>query len=88
MSKLNVLRDLIKKKPYLIWSVTDRAQLSLQSIVEAVLNYGSWKDFKYIQHHLGNKSLSDVFHELNNQQRCNLHPLARNYFSLYFDKNA
>lgn len=86
MLKINQLRDLIKQKPALIWYTKNYDSLSKESIVEAVLNYGSWDDFKKTESILGVKELASVFNELKSHKRSNLHYLANNYFSLYFDK--
>ena len=49
------VNDIIKKKPYLIWSTKDYDSLSEESVVEAVLNYGDWNDFQTLITILGIK---------------------------------
>ncbi len=88
MSELDILREKIRQKPYLIWHSKNFDRLSLNAISEAIFNYGNWEDFKFAEEILGVKKLSQVFEELNTQKRSNLHPLVRNYFSLYFDRYA
>lgn len=88
MSKLGVLQKLISQKPYLIWYTKNYQDLSLEAIIEAILNYGSWQDFKFTEKTLGVKKIAQIFYKLGAQKRSNFHPLAKNYFSLYFDKYA
>ncbi len=40
------IKTFIKKRPYLIWYVKDLDNISEDSVVEHVLNYGNFDDFK------------------------------------------
>lgn len=88
MSKIDLLRGIIKRKPYLIWYTKEYNGLSLGVVAEAIFNYGNWEDFKFAEKVLGVKELARVFNHLSGQKRCNLHPMVKNYFSIYFDKYA
>ena len=37
------VQDIIKKKPYLAWYVRNVESLSDESVLEHVLNYGTWE---------------------------------------------
>jgi len=82
------INDFIKKRPYLIWYTKNFDNLSVDSIVEAVLNYGSWDDFKKMVKILGMKKTASIFRKRLKQKRCNYRPEIKNYFQLYFQKYA
>ena len=82
------IKDFIKKRPYLIWYTRNFDNLSVDSIVEAVLNYGSWDDFKKMIKILGLKKTASIFKKKSKQKRCNYRPEIKNYFQLYFQKHA
>jgi hypothetical protein len=85
MKALNVF---IKKSPYLVWYTKNYSNLSEEAIIEAVLNYGSFDDFKKVVKILGIKKIAAIFKRGVNQKRCNYRPEIKNYFRLYFNKYA
>lgn len=82
------ITSFIKKRPYLVWHTKNYDNLSEEAIVEAVLNYGNFKDVKEIINILGIKQIAVIFRKKIIQKRCNLRPEIINYFSLYFNKYA
>jgi len=82
------INDFIKRRPYLIWHTENFDNLSVDSIVEAVLNYGNWSDFKKMIKILGMKKTASIFRKRLKQKRCNYRPEIKNYFQLYFQKYA
>lgn len=82
------LQSFIKKRPYLVWSTKNYQALDNEAIVEAVLNYGNWDDFKKIIKILGLKKIARIFRQKSKQKRCNYRPEVKNYFTLYFNKYA
>lgn len=72
----------------MIWYTKNYDNLSEEAIVEAVLNYGNFKDVKEIINIMGIKRIADIFRKKIAQKRCNLRPEIKNYFSLYFNKYA
>ncbi len=80
------IHDFIKKRPYLVWYVKNINELSEQAIVEAVLNYGNFKDVKKMINILGIKKTAAIFRKQIKQKRCNYYPEIKNYFTLYFNK--
>ncbi|MFH1456822.1 MAG: hypothetical protein ABIF17_01765 [Patescibacteria group bacterium] len=82
------LQEFIKKRPYLVWSTRNYDKLSNATILEAVLNYGDWDDFKKVIEILGIKKAAKIFREKSQQPRCNYLPKTKHYFKLYFDKYA
>lgn len=82
------LTDFIKRKPYLIWYVSDHKSISEEAIVESVLNYGDFIDFKKLISILGIKKISRIFTKQLKQKRVNYDRKIINYFKLYFAKYA
>ena len=82
------LQEFIKKRPGLIWYVKDYESLDERSIVEHVLNYGQWEDFKEIIRIMGIENVARVFNENAFRPRTNYFPEVRHYFRLYFDTHV
>jgi hypothetical protein len=82
------IHEFIKKRPGLVWSTMQYDKLSEEAIVEAVLNYGNFKDVNEIIRILGIKRVAEIFREQAAQKRCNLRPEVKHYFTLYFKKYA
>lgn len=84
------LAEFMLERKYLVWYVKDVTKLSEASIVEAVLNYGDWEDFKTLVKIMGIKKVAKIFREATSpkRMRINYHPKTRHYFGLYFDKYA
>lgn len=77
-------QKLIRQKPSLAWSTRSYDQLPIESIAEAIFNYGSWQEFLRLKEILGIKTLARTFNKLDNMPRNNLLPIYRNYFRHYF----
>ncbi len=89
MDKIKKLRNFIKEKPYLIWYVKDLDNLSKESIVETVLNYGDFNDVQKMIAILGVNEVAKIFkQQTKNNKRCNYSSKTKNYFQLYFQKYA
>jgi hypothetical protein len=86
--QLTLARNLIRVKPSLIWYSKAYDQLSIESIAEAVFNYGTWQEFLKLKDILGIQSLARTFTKLNEMPRSNLLPIYRNYFRHYFEHYA
>jgi hypothetical protein len=82
------LLDLFKEKPYLAWYVKDKKSLSRESMVEHILNYGDWEDYKEAEKALGVKQIKKIFKQLIKRKRVNLRPQTINYFKGYFEEYA
>ncbi len=81
----------LKSKPYLLWYVKDKSNVSPEAAVEAVLNYGDWDDTQKIIKILGMKKVAKIFKEKSKKSkvgRTNYRPEIINYFDLYFKKYA
>jgi len=82
------ISEFIKKRSYLLWHVNEYDKLSKEAVVEAVLNYGNWEDFKMLLTILGRKEVARIFKEKSKAKRNNYNAKTRNYFELYFGKYA
>jgi hypothetical protein len=85
-TNLTKARDIIRRNPSLIWYTKSYGHLSPEVITETIFNHGSWNDFQELRVLLGTEVLADIFLKLTLQKRCNLHFLAKNYFTHYFAK--
>jgi len=82
------LASLFIKKPYLAWFVKDKKNLSKESMLEHILNYGDWQDYLTFEKKLGIKETKSIFEKLKNKKRTSLRKKTINYFKLYFEKYA
>jgi hypothetical protein len=82
------IESFVKEKPYLFWYIKDTDGLSRESIVEHVLNYGDFDDFKKILEIMGMEKVAEIFRKQSKNARCNYRPEVKNYFTLYFNKYA
>jgi len=77
-------QNLIRQNPSLIWHTKSYDQLPIESIAEAIFNYGTWQEFLQLKKILGTQNLAQTFAKLDNMARNNLLPIYRNYFRHYF----
>ena len=82
------IKDFIRERPYLMWSTNNYDALSEDAILEAVLNYGNFKDAQALFFLLGIKKSATIFHKQIKRSRVNYSPKIQNYFTLYFKKYA
>ena len=82
------LKTFIKKRPHLVWHVKDLDNLSQESVVENVLNYGDFDDIKKMFKIIGLKNTANIFKQQIKQLRNNYDPKIAHYFKLYFQKHA
>ncbi|MDD5013089.1 MAG: hypothetical protein PHD93_01665 [Candidatus Pacebacteria bacterium] len=82
------IQEFTKERKYLFWYIKDLESLSKESIVEHVLNYGNWKDFKELTSIMGIDEVARIFRVQAQKQRNNYRPKVKNYFNLYFNEHA
>jgi hypothetical protein len=85
---MNSLIRLVQNKPYLTWDIRDKTQLSEQSVVEHILNYGNWEDYLIAESELGIKKIRSIFDTLKQKTRVNLKPKTIHYFEKYYQRYA
>lgn len=81
-------QNIVRQDPSLIWYTKKYDNLDVRSVVEAVLNHGSWEQTQKLIKVLGMDQTAELFEWHKAQERSNLHPLARNFYSHYFAKYA
>lgn len=86
--QLKEAQDIIRQDPPLIWYTKSYDTLDIRSVVEAVLNFGYKQQFDKLISILGMNKTAQVFDYLDQMPRNNLHPIYRNYYSLYFNRHA
>lgn len=85
---MDELHDLFIQKPYLAWYVDDKKKLSKTSMLEHILNFGSWDDYLVAERVFGIEGAHEIFNKIKNKKRVNLRPQTVNYFEKYYDKHA
>ncbi len=83
-SPIELARDIIRKKPQLIWYSKNYDGFELSSIVEAVLNYGDWDDFKELIGAIGIEEVAKTFYEHAFRPRCNCKKEVLEFFDGFF----
>lgn len=84
----DTLKYLLKKNAILFWSVSPEKieDLPLESLVEAVLNYGNMEQLRELFSEVGEERVAAIFREQIKRARKVYLPMVENYFRLYFDK--
>ena len=66
----------------------DKEAISIESVVEAILNYGNEQSVKHLFHIVGIQQVADIFYHQIAGPRPNYFPQVTNFFDLYFQKHA
>ena len=84
------IKQFIRENSYLLWWVKEESKenISLNVLIETILNFGNEKSVKKLFDLLGIKKVAEIFYHYTNRRRVNYHPRTINYFNLYFKKNA
>ena len=85
---MSKLQQLFKEKPYLAWYIRDTNDLSEESLLEHIFNYGNWDDYKKAESVLGIEIIKKSFEKMTRIKRVNLRPQTINFFGNYFHKYA
>lgn len=85
-----LVKQLLKKNAKLFWWVPeDKVEnLPLESLVEAVLNYGTIEQVRELFDKIGLKKVASIFREQVMRPRKVYSAQVENYFTLYFNKYA
>ena len=84
------IRKFIRGHKYLFWGINDKAieNISIQLLVETILNYGNECDLKQLFNLVGLEKVAEIFYEQISKKSVNYSPRTENYFKLYFKKHA
>jgi len=75
-------------RPYLWWGVGDNTSLSVESVVDGILNGGDWEDVVALIDQLGIQRVNTIFQDQASRPRNNYRPQTINFFRHYFKKHA
>ena len=84
-------QTLINANSHLFWWVPEhkKKNLSLDSLVEAILNYGDAASVRKLFEKVGVITVAEIFKKnTHNRTRINYFPDVVNYFNLYFNKHV
>lgn len=83
-------RMLIRENRHLFWYIPEmeKENISLEALVEKVLNYGDLEAVRQLIHHMGLKTVADIFFRQTSRNRVNYFPGVTNFFTLYFNRHA
>jgi ABC-type nitrate/sulfonate/bicarbonate transport system ATPase subunit len=84
------IKDFIQQNESLFWWVKpeERTNISINAVIEAVLNYGDEKSVKKLFDLVDIKTVADIFDRQISGKRSNYRKRTQNYFKLYFEKHA
>ena len=85
------LADFIAARKELVWYVKDPRALDEEAVVQAVLNYGNWRDVQELIRILGMEGAAQAFYRdigVSARRRGNYYPDVLHYFDLYFKRHA
>lgn len=82
----NKLKQFIMRNKDLFWSISDKdkKKLSLDSIIETILNYGDEDNVKELFEIIGTKKVAEVFFKDISRKRVNYYPRTVNFFKFPF----
>jgi hypothetical protein len=84
------IQAFIQEHGYLWWWMPEerKKQLSLNSVVEGILNHGNEKSVKRLFELIGIKRVSEIFFQQISGKRTNYNKLTIHFFKLYFQRHA
>jgi hypothetical protein len=84
------IRQFIRERSALFWYIKPDAKekISLELLVETILNYGTLEDVKALFDLLGMKTVARIFFKQSTRARSNYLPKVKNFFTLYFKRHA
>lgn len=84
------IQEFIEENSSLFWWMKpeDRRNVSINALVEAVLNFGDEKSVKRLFDIIGIKKVADIFYQQISGVRTNYHRRTRHFFQIYFQKHA
>ena len=83
------IKKFIRENSHLFWWIKEESKenISLNLLVESILNYGNEKGVKRLFDLVGIKKVAEIFYEATNRKRVNYYPDVVNFFNLYFKRN-
>lgn len=84
------IRKFIHKHSSLFWYISEKEKenLSIEAVVEAILNYGNRESIKELFDLFGLEKVSQIFNQQLSKKRNNYFPPVKNFFTLYFNRHV
>jgi ABC-type nitrate/sulfonate/bicarbonate transport system ATPase subunit len=84
------IKEFIRENSSLFWYIKEDAKenISMDLLVETILNYGNEKSVKKLFQLVGIKKAAEIFYKQISGKRINYPPRTVHFFNLYFKKNA
>jgi len=84
------IKQFIQENSPLFWSISpeERTNISVNALVEAVLNYGNEKSVKRLFDLIGIKTAANIFYQHISGKRSNYNKRTKHFFQLYFKRHA
>lgn len=84
------IRNFIKEHSNLFWYIPEdkKEQISLEVLLETILNYGDYESVKKLFELIGIGKASEVFNRQISNKRDNYFAPVKNFFQLYFNRHA
>lgn len=84
------IKAFICENSHLFWYTPEdkKEDISLELLVETILNYGTMDDIKKIIKIIGIKEMSRIFFSAEGRKKMNYYSEIYNYFSLFFKRYA
>ena len=80
----------IQENSSLFWWIKpeEKMNVSINALVEAVLNYGNEKSVKRLFDLVEIKKVADIFYRQISGKRSNYHQRTKHFFEIYFKRHA
>ncbi len=84
------IKNFIQENEALFWGVKleDKVNISLNVLVETILNYGNEKSVKRLFNLIGVKTVAEIFFQQISGRRSNYHQRTKHFFEIYFKRHA
>ncbi len=84
------IKTYIRENSNLFWYIPEnkKEDISLELLVETILNYGDIKTIKRLFTILGINEVAKIFYNAKGRKKLNYYPEIHNFFTLYFKRYA
>jgi hypothetical protein len=84
------IKAFIRQNSSLFWYTPDdkKEEISLDFLLETILNYGDMNSIKTLIRIIGIKEMSQIFFRAKGRKKLNYYPEIYNFFSLLFSRYA
>ncbi len=85
-----IIKQFIRENEALFWGVKpdERENISLNVLVETILNYGDENKVRTLFDLIGVKTVAEIFFQQISGKRSNYHQRTKHFFRIYFKRHA